>query len=162
MPFFTLDGDGSLMPFDDFPHNGQSKPAAFLLGGEERIENLLEVFLMNTASVIFDLYAIVLAFMTQEDFDFPSLPYGLDGIDEDIQECPVKEFLVREESKGPAVKVVSYGDLSLLKLRLQEGQILFNDLFQVALLQIRGLRPGEIQELRYDPVQAGGFFGDDR
>jgi hypothetical protein len=122
------------MPLYDFPHNGQPKPAAFLLGGEEGIKNLLDVFLMNTASVIFDFYAIVLAFMTHEDFDSPSIPYGLDGIDEDIQECPVKEFLVREESKGPAVKVVSYGDPSLLELRLQEGQILFNDLFQVTLL----------------------------
>src|SRR5512137_1641922 len=77
-----------LVPLDDPVDHREPQPGALLLGGEERVEDLLHELGRDARPVVLedDLEAVLLWAGPGGHAQGPSLPHGLDGVDDDVDE----------------------------------------------------------------------------
>ena len=100
----------ALMGFDDAFDDGQSQAAAFFLGGEKGVEDLIQGLGVNAFPIILepDFSPLTVGAGGGGHGQVTALGHGLDGIEQNIQEGLVKEVLVDHEL--PAVELIFPGD----------------------------------------------------
>ena len=111
-----------LMRLDDAFDDGQSQAAAFFLGGEKGVEDLIQGLGLDAFAIILEADFSPLAVGTGHGGhgQVAALGHGLDGIQENIQEGLVQEILVNHE--GLAVKLIFPGDLDAQAVDLRGQQ----------------------------------------
>ena len=98
------------MRFDDAFDDRQSQAAAFFLGGEKGVEDLIQGLGLNAFPIILeaDFPPLTAGAGGGGHGQVAALVHGLNGIQQNIQEGLVQEILVNHED--PAVKLIFPGD----------------------------------------------------
>jgi len=153
-----------MMRGDDSVSNGQAeaRPLTALLGGEKRVEELVNLIWGHTASRVRnqDFDGIVGRAVAGGNGNGASLLHGLNGIYEDVHEHLLKLGFVSHDGRKLRVVVGGHGDVQELRLFCNERQRVLEDLVEVGKFGVDLGMPGELQQA-LDDITAALALPDD-
>src|SRR3989338_4352996 len=157
----TGEVDGAAMPLHNPLDDGHPEPHAPLLGGEEGVPYLAEVFRGDAGSGVADPQNRLISFELGGDLQPPSPFHGLHAVEEKVKEDLLELLGVGVNHQPIVVRGVTNVDALLQALVGEQRKGVVQQLGEPDGLQLQRGGPGEVGELLDDGVDAVDFLLDD-